>query len=111
MLNYYEIGQRIRGCRRELALSQEELSERVGISVTHMSHIENGTTKPSLQVLADLATVLNADADYLLFGTDTDSNASLRTKVLNDLSNCNNQQLHVIGDTVRALVTALKKHK
>lgn len=41
-MNYYEIGQRIRKYRKASELSQEQLAEKVGISVTHMSHIETG---------------------------------------------------------------------
>ena len=47
-MNYYEIGQRIRKFRKAYNLSQEQLAEMVGISTTHMSHIETGNTKLSL---------------------------------------------------------------
>ena len=39
-MRYFEIGQRIRRYRKACGLSQEALAGRVGISVTHMSHIE-----------------------------------------------------------------------
>ena len=58
MISYYEIGQRVRKFRKAYGLSQEELAEKVGISTTHMSHIETGNTKLSLQVLVDLALAL-----------------------------------------------------
>ena len=44
-MDYYAIGQRIRKFRKACGLSQEELAEKVGISTTHMSHIETGNTK------------------------------------------------------------------
>ena len=53
-MDYYAIGQRIRKFRKACGLSQEELAEKVGISTTHMSHIETGNTKLSLQVLVDI---------------------------------------------------------
>ena len=46
-MNYYEIGQRIRKIRKAHGLSQEELAEKIGISTTHMSHIETGNIEPS----------------------------------------------------------------
>ncbi len=46
----YEIGQKVRKFRKEKGYSQEKLAELVGISVTHMSHIETGNTKLSLAV-------------------------------------------------------------
>ena len=48
-MDYYAIGQRIRKFRKACGLSQEELAEKVGISTTHMSHIETGNTKLSLR--------------------------------------------------------------
>ena len=48
-------------------LSQEELAEKIGISTTHMSHIETGSTKLSLPVLVELAENLKVKTDYLLF--------------------------------------------
>ena len=50
ILDYYKIGQRIRKFRKAYNLSQEQLAEKVGISTTHMSHIETGNTKLSLPV-------------------------------------------------------------
>ena len=66
MLDYYEIGQRIRKFRKAHQLSQEELAERIGISTTHMSHIETGNTKLSLPVLVSLADALEVGTDDLL---------------------------------------------
>ena len=57
-MDYFEIGQKIRKYRKEKGLSQEQLAEKVNISVTHMSHIETANTKLSLPVLVDIATVL-----------------------------------------------------
>ena len=53
-MDYYTLGQRIRYYRKKQGLSQEQLAEKVNISTTHMSHIENGSTKLSLQVFVDL---------------------------------------------------------
>ncbi|MGN1118734.1 MAG: helix-turn-helix domain-containing protein, partial [Oscillospiraceae bacterium] len=62
-MDYYAIGQRIRKIRKANRLSQEQLAERVGISVTHMSHIETGNTKLSLEVFAEIAQALDARTD------------------------------------------------
>ena len=62
-MDYNTIGQRIRKVRKARRLSQEELAEKVGISTTHMSHIETGNTKMSLPILAELAAVLEVRTD------------------------------------------------
>ena len=66
-MDYYAIGQRIRRIRKAHKLSQESLAENIGISVTHMSHIETGNTKLSLPVLVDLASVLEVRIDDLIY--------------------------------------------
>lgn len=68
-MKYYEIGQRIRRYRKACGLSQEALAEKVGISATHMSHIETGNTKLSLPVLVNIAEALSVQTDALLYDT------------------------------------------
>lgn len=73
-MNYAEIGQRIRKYRKQQNLSQEQLAEKIGISTTHMSHIETGSTKLSLPVLVDLAVNLKVKTDCLLFNENNSTN-------------------------------------
>jgi len=46
-------------------MTQEELAERTGLKQSMISHLENGTRKPSLQTLKRLATVLGCTLDEL----------------------------------------------
>ena len=98
MMNYYEIGQRIRRYRREKGMSQEQLAERVNISVTHMSHIETGNTKLSLPVLVDVADVLQVGADDLL--TDRVQTADSEY-ILKLVSGCTPQQMDFICELIK----------
>ena len=63
-----EVGARLSGRRRALRLTQEQLSERAGISVSFLGHIERGTRIPSLETIARLSLALNCSTDYLLLG-------------------------------------------
>ncbi len=65
-INYVDIGKRIRQERCNRNFTQEKLAEKIGISVTHMSNIENANTKLSLPVLIDIANVLDCDSDVFL---------------------------------------------
>jgi len=109
-MDYYEIGQRIRKYRKASRLSQEELAEKVGISIPHMSHIETGNTKLSLPVLVSLATALEVSADDLLF----DNTATTRNSVIDDLTNllenCSISQIKILKDIVKAAKTSMDKH-
>ncbi len=108
-MDYYQIGQRIRKYRKACGLSQEQLAEQIGISVTHMSHIETGNTKLSLQVFADIANALEVQADILLFDEPSSHNTSFN-EFINILDNCSEAQIRIITDVAKSVKTALKKH-
>ena len=105
-MNYEEIGKRIREYRKLKNLSQEQLAEKINISTTHMSHIETGSTKLSLQVLVDIAKVLNVNTDDLIF---EQKSQILVNRINNILSECNEEQIEVITNIVEATKDALNK--
>lgn len=51
--------------RKELHIKQAELAETLEISNNHMSSIENGRQKPSLDTFIRLCDCLNVTPDYL----------------------------------------------
>ena len=66
MMNYKDMGSRIRAVRRQHSLTQEHLAEKVGISASFLGHIERGTRVASLETLVALCNVLNVAPEYLL---------------------------------------------
>ena len=62
-----KLGNAIRMARMEKHLSQEELAEMVGITPTHLKHIESEHRKPSLEVLWKLVLILHISLDNLVF--------------------------------------------
>lgn len=109
-MDYYLIGQKIRKVRKSRGLSQEELAEQIGISTTHMSHIETGNTKLSLPVLVDLAAVLEVRTDELLYEDSPAERSASMDEIAHVLEACNTQQIHIIEDLVKALKMTLDKH-
>lgn len=109
-MDYYRIGQRIRKYRKAQKLSQEQLAERIGISVTHMSHIETGNTKLSLQVFYDISNALNVCADDLLSDTLTNSKKH-RKEILDIIDSCTPQQTRIITDMIKCMKSTLDKYK
>lgn len=109
-MDYYAIGQRIRKIRKARNLSQEQLSEMVGISITHMSHIETGNTKLSLPVLVDLANALEVRTDDLLYDKVTSERSTATDTIVQLLEACTTQQLRVIEDLVKAAKASLSQH-
>lgn len=109
-MDYYAIGQRIRNVRKAHRLSQEELAGAVGISVTHMSHIETGNTKLSLAVLVDLAAVLGVRTDDLLYDSEPMARSAALDDIIQVLDGCTTQQIQVIEDLVKAIRVSLDQH-
>lgn len=66
MMDYIDLGQKIRRQRTQLNWTQEALAERIGVSTSFVGHIERGTRKASLETLVSVANVLNVSLDYLL---------------------------------------------
>lgn len=109
-LNYYEIGQRIRKYRKACGFSQEQLAEKIEISSTHMSHIETGNTKLSLQVFAKIAKVLSIQTDALLADTPQVNRTTLNHEIINLLDSCSEKELYILLDTMKSLKISLKKY-
>ncbi len=109
-MNYYKIGQRIRKYRKACQLSQEQLSEAVGISTTHLSHIETGNTKLSLAVLVKISQELSVRTDDLLFDSPNTAIAD-KDDILNLLNSCTPEDIKILKDILRATKIALEKHK
>ena len=107
-MNYEEIGKRIRKYRKLKNLSQEELAEKIDISTTHMSHIETGSTKLSLQVLVDLSKVLEVNTDDLIFENKPKTMINQINKLL---SECNENQIQFISNVVKSLKDSLDNYE
>ena len=108
-MNYCKIGEKIRKYRKAKGFSQENLAELVGISVTHMSHIETGNTKLSLPVLVELAKHLEVQTDDLL--NDHTSGKKIAIDELDKLLNSSSaEQVKIIVEIAKTTKTALDKH-
>lgn len=109
-MDYYAIGQRIRKIRKARGLSQEKLAEKVGISTTHMSHIETANTKMSLPTFTKLAIALEVRTDELLFDDRPEERSASIVHITELLDDCTSQQVRIIEDIVKAVKITLNKN-
>lgn len=61
----YELARKIKSLRNKKALSQEELSEKTGLSLRTIQRIENGETEPRGDSLKRIATVFDVSVDEI----------------------------------------------
>ena len=111
MLDYYEIGQQIRKVRKAHGMSQEELAAQIGISTTHMSHIETGNTKLSLQVLVDISNALDVRTDDLLCRNTAETATAITEDIAAVLNRCSVNQLKIIADIVKSAKNSMDKYQ
>ena len=109
-MDYYAIGQRIRKIRQARGLSQEKLAEKVGISTTHMSHIETANTKMSLSTFTEIATVLEVRTDELLYDSRPEDRSVSINYITELLDDCTIQQIRIIEDIVKVVKESLNKN-
>ena len=63
-----ETGIRIRSLRKLNGMTQEQLAEKLGVSVKHISTVERGLSMLSVPHLIGICDILDCDLDYLLRG-------------------------------------------
>ena len=102
-MDYYAIGQRIRKVRKAKDISQEELAEKVGISTTHMSHIETANTKLSLPVFVAISEALEIPADSLLYDESPNNINTSMQEISSIITSCPAKQAKVIASIVQAI--------
>ena len=70
MLDYKEIGKRVKKARRIKGMTQFELAESTDLCDTYISRIERGVRNASLESVAKISRTLDVSLDCLVFGSD-----------------------------------------
>lgn len=96
------LGNAIRAARIKKGLSQETLAELVGITPTHLKHIESEHRKPSIEVLVEIAQILQMSVDNIIFPQEPEIN-QLINAIENGLKNCSLSELQIIQDLLFSL--------
>lgn len=81
----WRIGANIQAVREQARYTQEQLSERLGVTPNHLSAVERGAAGASLELIERLCLTLGVSADYLFFGKADGDNTIIRlAQQLND---------------------------
>lgn len=98
------LGNAVRLARMEQKLSQEALSEMVGITPTHLKHIESEHRKPSVEVLFRLVRVLHLSLDSLFLEPKTEEKKRLLGTIDLLLNQCDEKQLKIVAALLEAML-------
>ncbi len=110
MIDYLEIGTRIREARLAKGLKQEQLAELVNVGTTHISHIETGNTVPSLKTFVAIVNALDCSADELLCREIKSARPILTSWIAEQFEDCTEIEAKIITDTLDTLKKSLRKH-
>lgn len=99
MINLVAIGTRIKNIRKSKNMTQEQLSEQTKLSLSHISNLENGRSKMSLESLILIAKVLQVPTDAILFGQLTFNDDDHYSDYISLMMDCTNQEKALLIET------------
>ena len=105
-LDYTIIGQRIKQARLAKNYTQDELSEKLDVSVAFLSRVERGNSHINLKRLHQVCNLLDVSEGYILNGASSDSTNYL-TKEFNDLiQSCTADKQRLIYKVAKVIAEA-----
>lgn len=108
-LDYKAIGKRIKIARIKADMTQERLAEAVELSPTHLSNIETGTTRVSLNAIVTLANALSVTVDDLLCDSVIQSKPQFEQDIAAILEDCDEYEIRMVKDMAQALKETLRR--
>ena len=99
------IGTNIKQAREQRGMTQERLSEMMGIGVKSLSAIERGVVGISLTQLKNVCEMLGESSDALIFGNSSNVDARDMTRRLERLTP---EQYHIADSIMTKLLEAFR---
>lgn len=111
MLDYELIGKRIKQARESEKLSQLDMAGLIDVSVTHISLVENGRKKVSLDMIAKIADALGVTIDELVGGNQNTVDSEYLTLIGMQLDGCTDYEKRMICEIACATGRSIKNNK
>ena len=98
------IGARIKEIRRKKGITQEQLSERMGINPKYLSSIERGKENPTLNTMISLAESLDVKIADLFSFLEVQDPAKRKTLIRSLLNRADSAQLKDVYKVLSAII-------
>ena len=98
------IGKRIKAARRKKGLTQENLVEKMGVSIAYLSKVETGRIHINLERLSQICAILDVTEGEILNGVSNNSSKYLNNEFNELLQNCSSQKQKLIYDIAKVIV-------
>lgn len=99
------LGGVIKNARVKKGISQEQLAEMLGVTPTHVKHMESGRRKPSVEILFAISDKLNMSLDSLLVD-ECNSKQKIVEEISFKLESCDEKELKIISDIINAFLNS-----
>lgn len=93
-----EIGKRIQLRRKQQGLTQEQLADRMNVSIQMISNLERGNKAIRIDNLINLSQILDVSTDYILTGKETQDDFHVLTARIEALSPANRKMIEMLVD-------------
>jgi transcriptional regulator with XRE-family HTH domain len=103
MLDYNKLGARIRELRLYEKMTQERLAEDVNVTSKHISNIENGASKVSVETLINIANSLNTTMDFILQDSIL-CDGGLEKEITSLLKDCSKEKKERLVEYLRSAI-------
>ena len=91
-----EIGRRIQRRRKQQGLTQEQLADRMNVSVQMVSNLERGNKAIRIDNLINLCGILDVSTDYILTGRGTQTDLLSLAARIEHLPDPNRQMIELL---------------
>lgn len=101
---------RIKRKRKSFNLTQEEAAERLKISYSSYTKIENGLQNPSVDTLISISLILQMTLDEIVFGYDEnlEENPAEMRALIAALKSCDREKMTYALEKLSEIVSCLK---
>lgn len=93
-----EIGKRIQMRRKQQGMTQEQLADKMDVSIQMVSNLERGNKAIRIENLIKLSQILNISTDYILTGKETTDDMQTLTEQMANLSQRDRKMMELLMD-------------
>lgn len=102
-IDYSLIGERLKKARLSKKLTQEQLAEKMEVSVAFLSRVERGSSHINLNRLTEICSILGVSEGYILSGVTSNSKNYLDDDFKSILSKCSSEKQKLIYNIAKTI--------
>lgn len=102
-VDFSVIGKRIKNTRKKCNLTQEQLVEKMGVSIAYLSKVETGKIHINLERLSQICDLLNVTEGEILNGVSNNSANYLNSEFNNLLKNSSSKKQKLIYNIAKII--------